>query len=128
MPMSSLLQAAPRIFVVINPFGFYLFAQASVRCSLGGNIQWPGALTIPGLRDQKPAIFHCSVCLLLWIQQLQKIIPKRTGYKSVGTSANLVLAAAAGACTAIITQVNPLSKSFALLVFSFHLYEHTDVN
>ncbi|KAE9615520.1 hypothetical protein Lal_00018419 [Lupinus albus] len=34
----------------------------------------------------------------------KRLYLKRSGYKSIGTSANLVIAAAAGACTAIATQ------------------------
>lgn len=34
----------------------------------------------------------------------------KSGSKSIGTTANLVIAAAAGACTAIVTQVSILGK------------------
>lgn len=38
----------------------------------------------------------------------KKLYIERSGVKSIGTKANLVIAAAAGACTAIVTQVNYL--------------------
>ncbi|CAK9168047.1 unnamed protein product [Ilex paraguariensis] len=34
----------------------------------------------------------------------KRLYLERTGFKSIGTRANLILAAAAGACTAIVTQ------------------------
>ncbi|KAL6952607.1 NAD(+) salvage pathway protein [Sarracenia purpurea var. burkii] len=36
----------------------------------------------------------------------KKLYLKRSGSKSIGTKANLVLAAAAGACTVVVTQVS----------------------
>ena len=39
----------------------------------------------------------------------KRLYLKKSGIKSIGTKANLVLAAAAGACTAIVTQVGKLS-------------------
>jgi len=35
----------------------------------------------------------------------KRLYLEKSGYKSIGTKANLVIAAAAGACTAIATQV-----------------------
>lgn len=40
----------------------------------------------------------------------------RSGAKRIGTTANLVLAAAAGACTAIVTQVSPLLLQIFLIL------------
>lgn len=39
----------------------------------------------------------------------KRLYLKKSGVKSIGTKANLVLAAAAGACTAIVTQVGKFS-------------------
>lgn len=36
----------------------------------------------------------------------KRLYLERSGYKKIGTKANLVIAAAAGACTAIVTQVS----------------------
>lgn len=42
----------------------------------------------------------------------KRLYLKKSGTKSVGTKANLVVAAAAGACTAIVTQVTNFSLWF----------------
>ena len=44
---------------------------------------------------------------------VKKLYLKRSGSKSIGTKANLVLAAAAGACTVVVTQVRTQSHIFA---------------
>ena len=35
----------------------------------------------------------------------KRLYLEKSGYKSIGTKANLVIAAAAGTCTAVVTQV-----------------------
>ncbi|KAI7986568.1 Vesicle-associated membrane protein 714 [Camellia lanceoleosa] len=40
----------------------------------------------------------------------KKLYLKRSGSKSIGTKANLVLAAAAGACTVVVTQVRTIME------------------
>ncbi|THG08939.1 hypothetical protein TEA_001782 [Camellia sinensis var. sinensis] len=53
------------------------------RCFMGSNINSSDSFSVPGPWDQEPAILH---------------------FPSIGTATNLILAAAAGACTAIVTQ------------------------
>lgn len=48
----------------------------------------------------------------------------RSGTKRIGTTANLVLAAAAGACTAIVTQVSPLLRHIFLILVENHPLVH----
>lgn len=43
----------------------------------------------------------------------KRLYIKKSGVKSIGTKANLIIAAAAGACTAIVTQVRYLCGSFS---------------
>lgn len=44
---------------------------------------------------------------------------QKSGSKHIGTKANLVIAAAAGACTAIVTQVRQNQDILLLLVFIY---------
>jgi hypothetical protein len=43
---------------------------------------------------------------------------EKSGFKKIGTKANLIIAAAAGACTAVITQVSQYSP-FCKLCYDF---------
>lgn len=64
-----------------------------------------------GLGTKNLQSFIAQFVYFYGYSNFKRLYLKRTGYKSVGTSANLVLAAAAGACTAIITQ--PLDTAAA---------------
>lgn len=50
---------------------------------------------------------------------LKRLYLKRSNSKSMGTVANLIVAAAAGACTSIITQVN--FSYFQLMSNRYHV-------
>ncbi|GFP99908.1 peroxisomal adenine nucleotide carrier 1 [Phtheirospermum japonicum] len=45
---------------------------------------------------------------VLWeaISTRQRLYLRKSGYKSIGTKANLIIAAAAGACTVVATQAS----------------------
>lgn len=41
---------------------------------------------------------------------LKRLYLEKSGSKSIGTKANLIIAAAAGACTVVVTHVSPLDS------------------
>ena len=54
----------------------------------------------------------------------KRLYLERSGAKRIGTKANLVLAAAAGACTALVTQVSHLSGHVSRILVENHSFVH----
>lgn len=65
-----------------------------------------------GLGTKNLQAFIAQFIYFYGYSYLKRLYLKKSGIKSVGTKTNLVLAAAAGACTAIVTQVSDGESSF----------------
>lgn len=63
-----------------------------------------------GLETKNLQSFISQFVYFYGYSYFKRLYVETSGVKSIGTRANLVLAAAAGACTAIATQVNILRK------------------
>lgn len=59
-----------------------------------------------GLGTKNLQAFIAQFVYFYGYSYFKRLYLERTGFKSIGTKANLILAAAAGACTAISTQVS----------------------
>ena len=67
-----------------------------------------------GLGTKNLQSFIAQFVYFYGYSHFKRLYLERTGYKSIGTKANLILAAAAGACTAIATQVR---NYFSIQIF-----------
>lgn len=63
-----------------------------------------------GLETKNLQSFIAQFVYFYGYSYFKRLYLETSGSKSIGTRANLILAAAAGACTAIVTQVSHLCK------------------
>lgn len=124
-------------FVYLNPMFFFCLFDSPILCFCRGisDVLWEAISTrqvlslYQGLGTKNLQSFLAQFVYFYGYSYFKKLYLERSGFNSIGTKANLILAAAAGACTAIVTQVRltwgrPQAHMIWLRIISHLTYIH----
>lgn len=135
-PKFCTLSDVPFLFIWIPcSFFVYLIPPSFVFCRGISDVLWEAISTrqvlslYQGLGTKNLQSFLAQFVYFYGYSYFKKLYLERSGFNSIGTKANLILAAAAGACTAIVTQVRltwgrPQAHMIWLRIVSHLTYIH----